>query len=466
MSAIVHFVESVERLFPIRNVFLLAEKLTERMACDQGECMNARMLRVDEDAEPQDLLLVLLASAVADLRPVLGDRRMHQSVHLRESVAITRSFLAASLSVGKVISRPREDLQKDLAQALGLHVVTFFTSGTSGLPVAIDKTWNQLLEEVATLRSEFRVKAKQRFLSLVPAQHLYGFLFGILLPIFSSCELKVHAKQFGFFDVLSVDWESFDALVVTPSLWSVLRMHLSCVTRAVTLFSSGAAWGQSRFDELRALQNPNIELFDILGSTETGGIAYHKFNRDGLSGLNLLPGVRLKEEDGRWFLYSRYACFAANSDWIELSDQFLIDSNGALKHLGRKDSVFKYAGKRFSLNECEALFKSLLFGADVRCFFIDDENSPKGGKLIAFVSLNGIEVTARELRSSFVAALSKITGNPIPQEIFFLEKFKEDPMGKITFETLYSAAMSSLSDKFARSERGQAKDLNVAPKKN
>ena len=57
-----------------------------------------------------------------------------------------------------------------------------YTSGSTGAPLACRKTARQILGEAETLAQLFDVGPGARVLATVPAHHIYGLLFGTLVP--------------------------------------------------------------------------------------------------------------------------------------------------------------------------------------------------------------------------------------------------------------------------------------------
>ena len=71
----------------------------------------------------------------------------------------------------------------------GESLVIFYTSGTTGKPKEITKTYKQLEIEVQSLVKTFDIQHHARFISTVPHYHIYGLLFSILLPVYTQGEI-------------------------------------------------------------------------------------------------------------------------------------------------------------------------------------------------------------------------------------------------------------------------------------
>ncbi|MCS6857842.1 MAG: acyl--CoA ligase, partial [Sandaracinaceae bacterium] len=62
-------------------------------------------------------------------------------------------------------------------------LAVIYTSGTTGEARPYPKNAMQLLGEARLLAKEFGIQPSDRLLSTVPSHHIYGLLFGILLPL-------------------------------------------------------------------------------------------------------------------------------------------------------------------------------------------------------------------------------------------------------------------------------------------
>ncbi|MFP4373975.1 MAG: AMP-binding protein, partial [Spirochaetaceae bacterium] len=148
----------------------------------------------------------------------------------------------------------------------GVSGVTFSTSGTTGRPKRVTHSWATLEQEIAFLAGV--LAGRRRVISTVPAHHIYGFLFTVLLPGYMGLP------------VLSFSWEELgataarvepgDLVVSHPTLWRYL-------SRSVGAWPAGA-WGTSSTAPLpsdihRELTAAGLErLWEIYGSTETAGV--------------------------------------------------------------------------------------------------------------------------------------------------------------------------------------------------
>jgi len=118
-----------------------------------------------------------------------------------------------------------------------------------------------------------------------------------------------------------------------------------------------------------------------------------------------------------------------NLDEFYLSDQLKIISDRKIIHLGRKDKIFKYIGKRISLVTVERKLDLFFSGKPKKLFFINEQDNKKGGRLLVFIeSDQKMKDLSQEIKAEFI-------GLPTPQ-ITIMEKFPLNSLGKVTLTSL------------------------------
>lgn len=230
---------------------------TELAAARGGEARLALPPRIDADTalgrggfEADSLELLRLASAVDEL------------FHLHESGI--EDYLLARRSLGEwadlVVTSRRECGRR----------LTFRTSGSTGEP-------KRCTHHVAHLEEEMREMAaalgpRRRVLLCAPPHHIYGFLFGVLLP-----------RVLGAEAVDAQDWsparlrralQPGDLLVSHPTHWAALARAGLSMPGDVIGTTSTAPCPPTLIGALRAL---GLEaMVEIYGSSETAGLGYRR----------------------------------------------------------------------------------------------------------------------------------------------------------------------------------------------
>jgi hypothetical protein len=306
----------------------------------------------------------------------------------------------------------------------------FCTSGSTGEGTIIRKTWAPLLAEAQFLQSLLQVPAGGLVVSLVPPVHIYGFLYGVLLPHVAGADV-----EYATYDAHVLG--DADLVVAVPALWSALKGVLAA-TPVPFVVSSGAPWDALREAEFLALGLPT-RLLDILGSTETGGLGYRPLGNRPQEVFRAFDGVELMPDPAGGFrLRSPYT--EPPGVWTALADSFVLAPGDPrfFVYKGRQDRVFKLGGRRFALAEIERHLSTLLDGAPVRCRFRDDPASPKGGELIAYAATATLDFAA--LRRDYLTRFDA----PFPARIFLVDGFAPNAAGKVSLPELEANARKSL----------------------
>lgn len=226
-----------------------------------------------------------------------------------------------------------------------------FTSGSTGERQRIAKTFAQLEEELAVLHELWGDQAGLR-LATISHQHIYGLLFRILWPL---------CTQQAFSNTTFLFWETLlPKLAVTenatilssPATLKHFAQAWTSLQPAVgqlKLFSSGGPLPRSvALEVAMACGKAPIE---VLGSTETGGIAWRQQEAAQDPQWTPLPKVAIKISDEELHVQSPF--LKDPSKYFKSGDRAEFDASGRFKLKGRLDRIAKVAEKRVSLTEME-----------------------------------------------------------------------------------------------------------------
>jgi long-chain acyl-CoA synthetase len=152
--------------------------------------------------------------------------------------------------------------------------ITFRTSGSSGKPKPCTHTLADLQQETRFLASLLGGQPHaplRRVLTAVPAHHIYGFLFTVLLPI-ELGHLPVQDVRHVTVNNLPRRMTAGDLLVSHPAHWALLARHADALPAGVVGTTSTAPCPDETAQALteRGLQR----LVQVYGSSETAGIAW------------------------------------------------------------------------------------------------------------------------------------------------------------------------------------------------
>jgi len=272
------------------------------------------------------------------------------------------------------------------------------TSGSSGEPKRIEKTLRQLANEVQALEQLWGADLGDAcIIGSVATQHIYGLLFRVLWPL---CAGRAFVRrQLPFPEDLqraSREHPAF-AWVASPALLKRMGDNLDwpALSPVRRVFSSGGALPAEAAQSLqqRLKQWPT----EILGSSETGGIAW----RQGDNLWQPFAGVELSQDnDGALRIASPYL----PAGHIEhTADAARIAADGRFELLGRLDRIVKLEEKRISLPMLEQALVSHAWVAEARLGVIQENRASLGALLV--LSEQGLHALRNQGRRTLTQTL-------------------------------------------------------------
>lgn len=349
-------------------------------------------------------------------------------------------------------------------------IATFFTSGSSGTFQASPKLASQLFLEVAALQHTFQLQQDQHVVATVAPYHLYGFLFGVLWPLAAGVafvrDVPLHAESIA--DRVAMGNIDRVVIVTVPahlhSLKTILPGRLSGRVFASTAPLSPALVG--------ALTPHSLDLCEIFGSTETGGIAWRKWTgttastpTEGAQDAVTQPtfesrwqpfhGITLtveRDDDslpklldqgdahdrlphgpviiGRLQIASPFADRTLDGIF-RTADRVALTVDGTFAHLGRVDDVVKVGGRRVALSHLEDRLLSLPGIQDAIVIAVPDAGQRNTLLMAALVAPSWSAERIRE------ALMKWFDPTSLPKRFVFVDALpREQHNGKLTRERI------------------------------
>ncbi len=226
--------------------------------------------------------------------------------------------------------------------------VVLCTSGSSGLPKQIRKSWRQLSYEIEALETLWRWSDRPAcVLGSVSPQHMYGLPFRLLWPMCSGRSVARHQLVYPeALEHASLPHADF-VWIASPALLKRLGGNMDKTALRAGLrqvFSSGGPLPDDVSDELE--RELDCRPCEIYGSSETGAVAW----RQGNTPWRPLPGaaVGVDKDHALW----------VRSPWLEQGECFqsqdaarIVDDGFQL--LGRMDRIVKIEERRIALPTIE-----------------------------------------------------------------------------------------------------------------
>lgn len=326
--------------------------------------------------------------------------------------------------------RPLEALSErgaratSLDLALGLHdaspAVVAYTSGSSGTPTPHVKALAQLLREPEAQLAAFDLYGR-RIVAAVPPYHIYGLLFGVLVPLLGGGSMSRAAPLQPVELLRELETAQADVLIaVPPHLNAIAAYDAPHWPRLAHVFSSAAPLPAATSDALAAR---GWRVTEVLGSTETGGIATRS---ESTGAWRPLPGVQVSVASD--------ASLCVDSPWLapeaarplQTADRVALADDGGFRHLGRSDAVVKVGGRRIDLGELETRLKQCVGVRDARVLAVESRGV-RGLELLAVVEADGVDVAT--LRRELSRYLDPVT---VPRRFRVLPAMPRGETGKLT----------------------------------
>jgi len=327
--------------------------------------------------------------------------------------------------------------------------IVLLTSGSTGQAKAVPKTLRQLQAEIDTLESLWGgLLDNVSIAGTVSHQHIYGLLFRVLWPLSAGrC-----------FD--SAMYLSPEALLAardaTGTCWIASPGHLKRldeqspwqgIAGLAAIFSSGGPLPAEAARQIRAAGVRPV--FEVYGSTETGGIAWRQ--AVGQSDLPWLPfaGIRIEWIADRPHLYSPYL---QNQDGLPLDDRLTRLDDGRFLLLGRQDRIVKIEEKRLSLTALEQRFQASHWIAEAYALVLARHRDVVGIAAVlndsgaAQLQAQGRNALIKQLRSDLAGSFDVVT---LPRKWLFVNSIPLTTQGKVNQELL-TAIMNTDSQSFPR----------------
>lgn len=358
---------------------------------------------------------------------------------------------------------PAESLELAPLPALR-KLVTVWTSGSTGEHQRHPKTAGQLFAEALILAEHFGLAGaglggegagRVRVVGTVPSHHIYGLLFTVLVPLVSggsfSRETPLHA---GVVRATLIE-EHADVLVSVPAHLRALKiLDVGQLPPLVRVFSSGAPLPPDTAKLLRA--RFGLAVTEVLGSTETGGIASRvsgpEIDQADAEAMQArvwapLPHVHIgidasTERDGRVgrllvdspFLPPEGPRPWPTADRIEMvGPADPLGTTACFRHLGRIDGVVKIGGKRVALAEIERRLLEIP-GVEDAAVWVVEVGGARGSETVAMVVAPGL--SPEHLRAELRRWLDPVV---IPRRLRLVDALPREANGKLPRRRLIEA---------------------------
>jgi len=310
--------------------------------------------------------------------------------------------------------------------------VVMFTSGSTGEPAAIDKCLRQLAREVEALQAAFGEQIECcRVHGTVSHQHIYGLLFRVLWPL--AAGRQTLPRAFFHEDMVSAMAGHAAVLVATPAHLKRIPEQLDWAAsrgRLRAVFSSGGPLPAESAREVR--QRLGVAPTEVFGSSETGGIAWRRWESDAPH-WHPLPNVQWRiDGDGHLEVNSPHL---AQPHWWRSEDRAEALPDGGFRLLGRADRIVKIEERRVSLDALQQQLARHPDVAEARVLVLTGARSVLGAAIVP--TEEGWRLLREHGRREFSQRLSAHLADSHdavtrPRRWRFVEVLPSNAQGKVT----------------------------------
>jgi long-chain acyl-CoA synthetase len=266
---------------------------------------------------------------------------------LNETFALYESGVEDNLLRARTLGDTVEVIAAGLSHFAG--EIHFYSGGTVGAPRIVAHAAESLLEEIAEVAALF--PDRRRVVVTVPVHHIYGFLFGVLLPRALGVP-GVDAQ----YRLLSGEARPRpgDLLVSIPFLWERYLPRVASWGADVAGASSTAPLPAEVGD---ALRRAGLErLIEVYGSSETAGVGWRDHCAPRPAGAPDSPPFTLFH---RWTRGAGDALRGAAGN-VPLPDRLEWRDERHFLPRGRRDAVVQVGGNNVDLEALRLRILELL----------------------------------------------------------------------------------------------------------
>jgi acyl-coenzyme A synthetase/AMP-(fatty) acid ligase len=230
-----------------------------------------------------------------------------------------------------------------------------YTSGSTGKPKLIEKSVQNIAVELEELKKIFPINKKTTFYFTPPIYHIYGLLFDLFLPMSCSCAIYV---DYLFTPETIAQYVLDNRIEFFVSIPSYYKMFVTL--NLVGSFASCKYLTNSSApldkETSKVFYKRGLNIVEIYGSTETGGIARRVSPKDEnwelFSYVDIVKSRENEDEKARELLILSPSVSVDFDKTVGFNTGDIVEFTGDNKFilLRRNTRFVKISGKRVDLN--------------------------------------------------------------------------------------------------------------------
>lgn len=319
--------------------------------------------------------------------------------------------------------------------------VTLFTSGSTGTPKAVAKHMQLLEAELRMQQQQWGESLGQLpVVATVSHQHIYGLLHAVLWPFLRGAPFVDDICQYPDELIARVNDLNQAVLVSSPThLARLPQVPVASEFKAqlAAVFSSGGLL--VREPALAVAELVGCAPIEILGSTETGGVAWRQQSTEPASEAWLpLPGVVVGQNaDGCLTVTAPH--MDADTPFV-MGDRVAFSGDGKFTLQGRADQIVKVEGKRLSLTEMQQRLEAHPIAQQARLAVVTTRSREEVGAVVVLSAegQNQLQTQGKlAVNRALQQALSAYFERPLlPRRWRYVAELPCNSQGKVTASDL------------------------------
>lgn len=316
--------------------------------------------------------------------------------------------------------------------------VTLLTSGSTGNAKAICKTLRCFDEEICALESVWgETVGDAAVFATVSHQHIYGLLFRVLWPLCAGRAFAATAHSYPEQLVRELQQHTNCILIASPSQLKRFPPAIDLAALRTTLravFSSGGLLPTAAAQDWQ--QRWGQCPIEVLGSTETGGVAWRQQNTE-KTAWQTLPSVQIQvDTEQQLFVQSP---FTSAKDFIAMGDCATLIDVQHFVLLGRSDRIVKIEEKRLSLSVMEQHLQASPWIAEARILVLPQNTGRLG--VVATLTTTGQQLLNTQGKNALTRHLREYLSQQferilLPRKWRFVDAMPTDAQGKTSHAAL------------------------------
>lgn len=279
-----------------------------------------------------------------------------------------------ALLVDSDIEIGHSDSCSNLLPPWSLHQsqICLYSSGTTGKPTPHTRKLRHLITEIQCLEHTFQQPCHQtlHFYSSVSHQHIYGLLFMLLWPLYQGYIIHLpllstpeHFKQ--------LPTNAQTVIISSPALLKRLAIN-PVKTPPKMIFSSGGLLTKIIAETIYRIFA--IYPIEVLGSTETSGLAYRQQDQPQSSIWHCFDPVTISMDQTNERLCINSPFFSDDpTKYLLTNEKIRLIDQKRFEYLGRADRVVKIEEKRLSLDHLENQLQTHPFVHDCHTLVLNNK---------------------------------------------------------------------------------------------